>query len=69
MLIRDKERQRLRSQARRLAKTGRHRNWEEIEVALTRNGREGAGKALSAPLMRFMLDVRCALARPRPDIV
>jgi hypothetical protein len=70
MLIRDKEkRQRLHFQARQLAKTGRYRNWEEIESALTRAGRDGAGKALRAPLLRFMLNVRCALARPRADII
>lgn len=38
-------------------------------MALTRDGREDAGKALSAPLIFFMLDIRCALARPRPGIV
>lgn len=68
MLLRDKEkRQRLRVQARQLAKTGRYRNWKEVEGALTRDGRAGAALALSARLTRLTLDIRCALARPRPD--
>lgn len=51
MLLRDKEKQqRHRLQARQLAKTGRYRNWEEIEGALRRDGRKGAGTALDAPL-------------------
>ena len=70
MPLRDKEkRRRLRFQAQGLAKTGRYRNWEEIAAALKREGREGNGKALNAPLTRLTLDIRCALARPRPDIV
>jgi hypothetical protein len=71
MLTRDKEKQQqLHFQARQLAKTGRYRNWEEIESALSRAGREGgAGKALRAPLMRFVLNVRWALARPRADTI
>lgn len=69
MLLRDKEkRERLRLQARQLAETGRYRNWEEVEGALTRAGREGAAMALHAPFTRLSLDVRCALARPRPHI-
>lgn len=52
MLLRDREKlERLHFQARQLAETGRYRNWEEIEGALTCAGRQGAEKALSAPLV------------------
>lgn len=68
MLLRDYEkRQRLKLQARQLAKTGRYRNWKEVEGALTRAGREGVAKALRAPFTRLTLDIHCALAWPRPD--
>lgn len=66
MLLRDKElRQRLRFQARQLAGTGRYQNWQEVEHALTRAGRQGAPHALRAPLVRLTLDIRCALTRRR----
>lgn len=68
MPLRDKEkRQRLRRQARQLAKTGRYRNCKEVERALTHAGREGADEALSAPLTRMTLNIRCALARRPSD--
>lgn len=68
MLLRDHEkRQRLRLQARQLAKSGRYRNWQEVEGALTRSGHEGAANALRAPFTRLTLDIHCTLARPRPD--
>ena len=66
LLLRDMDRRRrLRSQARQLAGTGRYRNSEEVETAMTQAGREGASLALSAVLIRLMLDIRCALSRRR----
>lgn len=63
MLVRDRERRdRLRYQARQLAGTGRYKGWEDVERALTRAGRKGAEQALSAPLVRFMLNFRCAFS-------
>lgn len=65
MLLRDKEkRRRLRLRERALADTGLHATWRDVENALTRDGGQGAHEALDAPLVRFMLNIRCALARP-----
>lgn len=65
MLLRDKEkRRRLRLRAQAMASTGRYANWQDVESTLKRDGGQGAHEALDAPLVRFMLNIRCALARP-----
>lgn len=64
MLRRDRERRdRLRYQARKLANSGRFRNWEEIQASIERSGRKGAEKALGHSVVRFMLNLQCAFAK------
>jgi hypothetical protein len=60
---RERERRaRIRIAARRLADTGRHRGWRAIEVALSRRDERSVRQALSSPLARIVINLRCAVA-------
>lgn len=61
--LREREqRERFRHQAKRLADTGRHKNWKAVEVALS-GDEHGVRRALASSVVRLALDARCAIAK------
>jgi len=62
--VRERElREQYRRQARRMADSGRHRTWRDVEIALALDGKHDRHEALSSGFVRIALDARCVIAK------